>query len=204
MVEMRFRETLAAVSDGGSEDEVESTKTSVEAIPKASDSNKREAGIQSKAQEPSQDVATAVAAPRRSAPIAPKTIRLRDKDHRQFVAMQPCLVCGRTPVDPHHLRFAQPRTMSRKVSDEFTVPVCRTHHRELHTHGDEKLWWKRLDIDPLPIASRLWQRSRTGSTAIPSNIGRPIPEEPMADNTVNRRDLPPATTTTSTTGETGV
>jgi hypothetical protein len=51
------------------------------------------------------------------------------KTHLKFVASQPCLVCGRSPADAHHLRFAQPRAMGRKVSDEFTVPLCRTHHR---------------------------------------------------------------------------
>jgi hypothetical protein len=61
--------------------------------------------------------------------IRPKTIRLRDKDHRKFVSTQPCVVCGRTPVDPHHLRFAQPRALGRKVSDEFTVPVPRPSPR---------------------------------------------------------------------------
>ena len=30
--------------------------------------------------------------------IAAKTIRLRDKEHRKFVAAQPCVVCGRTPT----------------------------------------------------------------------------------------------------------
>jgi len=54
--------------------------------------------------------------------------RLRDKEHLKFVAAQPCLVCGRQPCDPHHLRFAQPRAMGLKVSDEFTVPLCRGHH----------------------------------------------------------------------------
>ena len=56
--------------------------------------------------------------------------RLRDKAHLKFVASQPCLICGRSPVDAHHLRFAQPRAMGLKVSDEFTVPLCRTHHRD--------------------------------------------------------------------------
>jgi hypothetical protein len=96
----------------------------------------------------------------RNGRIAPKTIRIRDKTHRQFVAAQPCLVCGRTPADAHHVRFAQPRAMGRKVSDEFTVPVCRAHHREIHRHGDEAAWWQRINIDPLPIALRLWRHSR--------------------------------------------
>jgi hypothetical protein len=45
--------------------------------------------------------------------------RLRDKAHLKFVSSQPCLICGRQPSDPHHLRFAQPRALGLKVSDEF-------------------------------------------------------------------------------------
>jgi hypothetical protein len=92
--------------------------------------------------------------------IAAKTIRLRDKDHRKFVSTQTCLVCGRSPADAHHLRFAQPRALGRKVSDEFTVPLCRVHHRELHRHGNEAKWWQGIKIDPLPIAHRLWRHTR--------------------------------------------
>src|SRR5262249_35386574 len=66
-----------------------------------------------------------------------KTVRVRDKEHRKFVSRQACLVCGRTPSDPHHLTFMQPRALGHRVSDEFTVPVCRIHHRELHRYGDE-------------------------------------------------------------------
>lgn len=38
------------------------------------------------------------------------------------------------------------------MSDEFTAPACRVHHRELHRSGDEAAWWRRLNIDPLPVA----------------------------------------------------
>ena len=86
--------------------------------------------------------------------------RHRDKAHLRFVALQPCLLCGRSPSDPHHLRFAQPRAMGRKNSDEFVVPICRTHHRQNHQVGDEVAWWKRSGIDPLPVANRLWAISR--------------------------------------------
>ena len=58
--------------------------------------------------------------------------RKRSKVHLHFVQRQPCLVCKQVPSDPHHLKFAQPRALGRKVSDEFTVPLCRTHHQELH------------------------------------------------------------------------
>jgi hypothetical protein len=90
-----------------------------------------------------------------------KTVRLRDKEHRRFVLRQACLVCGRVPSDPHHLTFTQPRALGHRVSDEFIVPVCRIHHRELHRSGDEAAWWRRLNIDPLPIALRLWQQTRS-------------------------------------------
>ena len=92
--------------------------------------------------------------------VAAKTIRLRDKEHCMFVRTEPCVVCGRAPTEAHHIRFAQPRALGRKVSDEYTVPVCRLHHRDLHSYGDEASWWAGVGIDPLPIALELWRRSR--------------------------------------------
>ena len=85
--------------------------------------------------------------------------RRRDKSHLRFVASQPCLVCGRHPSDPHHLRFAQPRALGVKVSDEFTVPLCRGHHRQLHQAGNEITWWNTLKIDALPVARQLWEQT---------------------------------------------
>jgi hypothetical protein len=35
--------------------------------------------------------------------VNPKPRRLRDKNHRQFVPAQLCLVCARQPSDAHHL-----------------------------------------------------------------------------------------------------
>jgi hypothetical protein len=55
-------------------------------------------------------------------PAHPEPRRVRDREHLKFVAGHPCLICGRHPADPHHLRFAQSRALGRKVSDEFLVP----------------------------------------------------------------------------------
>ncbi|HXW30168.1 MAG TPA: ERF family protein, partial [Xanthobacteraceae bacterium] len=82
--------------------------------------------------------------------------RIRDRDHVKFVAQHPCVICGRHPADAHHLRFAQSRALGRKVSDEFTVPLCRGHHREVHRCGDEADWWSRFGIDPTLAARVLW------------------------------------------------
>ena len=90
----------------------------------------------------------------------PEPRRIRDRDHVRYVAQQPCLVCGRSPSDAHHLRFAQPPALGRKVSDEFTVPLCRGHHREVHRCGDEAAWWAKTKINPRVIARVLWRGTR--------------------------------------------
>jgi hypothetical protein len=86
----------------------------------------------------------------------PEPRRFRDKEHVKFVAKQVCLICARRPADAHHLRFAQHRALGRKVSDEFTVPLCRGHHREAHRCGDEAAWWKNAGVDPTIVARSLW------------------------------------------------
>ena len=102
--------------------------------------------------------------------FAPVPRRVRDKDHVRFVAKQACLICGRTPSDAHHLRFAQTRALGRRVSDEFTVPLCRGHHRALHRHGDEGAWWRKAGVDPMPRRARFGckhTRCRQGQTRQP-------------------------------------
>jgi ERF superfamily len=89
----------------------------------------------------------------------PEPRRLRDKVHIKYVSKRPCLICGRQPSDPHHLRFAQQPALGRKVSDEFIVPLCRTHHREVHRSSDEIAWWKQSGIDALKTAHKLWRET---------------------------------------------
>jgi hypothetical protein len=120
---------------------------------------------------PSEKVTTSPAEP--SLPAVPQgaaatlalpkePMRKRSKAHLSFIRGQPCLICQQTPSDPHHLKFAQQRALGRKVSDEFTVPLCRTHHQDLHRYGNEKAWWANMQIAPLPIAKQLWDASQIG------------------------------------------
>jgi hypothetical protein len=88
--------------------------------------------------------------------LLPTVTRQRDRQHLRYIIKQPCLVCGRQPCDLHHLRFAQARGLGQRVSDEFVVPLCRAHHRELHRAGTEMEWWSRLGIEPLQAARTLW------------------------------------------------
>jgi hypothetical protein len=122
----------------------------------------------------------AVAAPR----------RYRDREHLRYVAQQPCLVCGRKPSDPHHLRFAQPRALGRKASDEFAVPLCRIHHRLVHRVGNEGAWWQEVGIDPIKAAAKLWKRTRLDHPK-PNSAKGPIgsDEEEAPDRTPEPKDV---------------
>jgi hypothetical protein len=111
----------------------------------------------------------------------PAPRRYRHKAHLRYVAQQPCLLCGRKPSDPHHLRFMQPRALGRKASDEFSVPLCRIHHRLVHRVGNEAAWWKEAGIDPIAVARKLWgstRRAEGREGAAPSNeLSRPAGEQ---------------------------
>jgi hypothetical protein len=96
-----------------------------------------------------------------------KEVRRRNKAHLAFVGSQPCLVCRRSPCDAHHLKFAQPRSLGRKVSDEFTVPLCRDHHLDLHRYGNETAWWANLQIVATEAAKDLWHETLLDSDQSP-------------------------------------
>jgi hypothetical protein len=101
--------------------------------------------------------------------MVPTARRIRDREHVKSIAKQACLICGRRPADAHHLRFAQPPALGRKVSDEFTVPLCRGHHREVHRCGDEAAWWTKAGLDPTISARALWLKSHP-LPATPANV----------------------------------
>ena len=58
------------------------------------------------------------------------------------------------------MRFARSPALGRKV-DEFTVPLCRGRHREVHHCGDEPMWWLKVRIDPIFKARELWLKTHS-------------------------------------------
>jgi ERF superfamily len=102
--------------------------------------------------------------------------RYRSREHLRYVMQQPCLVCGRKPSDPHHLRYMQARALGRKASDEFAVPLCRSHHRAVHRAGDEQAWWKAAGIDPVKVARQLWRQTRLNDPQEHHQAGLARPE----------------------------
>jgi hypothetical protein len=115
----------------------------------------------------------------------PEPRRVRDREHVKFVAQHACLVCGRRPSDAHHLRFAQSRAFARKVSDEYTVPLCRGHHREIHRCGDEVAWWEKNKIDPTVTARALWLKRH------PTLAGRDRPTSAATSSATTKTEAGP-------------
>jgi hypothetical protein len=103
----------------------------------------------------------------------PSERRLRCKAHLVMVASKPCAVCESTPCHAHHVTFAQPRGLSLKVSDEYTVPLCVAHHNEVHASGKEASWWRSQGIDPLSLARKLWLVTAGGEAISNNPQGRP-------------------------------
>jgi ERF superfamily len=160
LVEQAFQAKLANIASEPSDDQLVAQETGA-LLPRADRGRKRLR-------------ATTV---NKSVLSLPAPRRVRDRDHVRLVAKQPCLICGRRPADAHHLRFAQSRALGRKVSDEFTVPLCRGHHREVHRCGDEAAWWKKAGIDPTVPARVLWLQSHPLPTASGNHQSTATPDQ---------------------------
>jgi hypothetical protein len=148
-LEDAFHAKLEELNNGPSDKEVSSLAYSMTSAMCPSDVRQRPRSVKTSAGEPIDKSELAHPEPR----------RIRDREHIRFIANQPCLVCGRLPSDPHHLRFAQYPALGRNVSDEFTVPLCRGHHREVHRCGHESAWWQKTGIDPTVSARLLWLKT---------------------------------------------
>jgi len=127
-----------------------------------------------------------------------KPVRDRDREHLKFVAAQSCLICGRTPSDAHHIKFAEQRAMGRKVSDKYTVPLCRLHHRELHRRGNERVWWQKQGIEPLAVAAALWKTMHNAEELIEASRE----DDPYEKANERHFGNAPTTACSSQTGET--
>lgn len=69
---------------------------------------------------------------------------IRDAKHLKFVGGLPCLVCDSEPTDAHHIRKGSDGGVGLKPSDSFTVPLCRAHHQDIHSKGEQTFFGKRL------------------------------------------------------------
>jgi hypothetical protein len=73
---------------------------------------------------------------------------IRDKEHLKFVADRPCFVCETShDVQAHHLMRTGERGIGLKSGDDKAIPLCFTHHTELHLNGDEVDFFELHGID---------------------------------------------------------
>ncbi|WP_241966655.1 DUF968 domain-containing protein [Salmonella enterica] len=88
-------------------------------------------------------------------PESPESFMLRPKRRRwvnerytRWVKSQPCACCGKQADDPHHLIGHGQGGMGTKAHDLFVLPLCRTHHNELHadTVAFEEKYGSQLEL----------------------------------------------------------
>jgi hypothetical protein len=88
---------------------------------------------------------------------------LKSEKHLKKIRELSCCICNLPPrSDPHHITYAEKRGFGQKVGDNFTVPLCRICHTELHNyqHGEE-LFWSLKGIDPIELAEELYNGEET-------------------------------------------
>lgn len=95
--------------------------------------------------------------------------RVEDPAHLAYLRTLPCLVCGRGPSDPAHIRAPAPHYGKRytgkgeKPDDKWVLPLCRHHHDAQHRES-ELGWWAGMGIaDPFAVAVALYA-SRPGAS----------------------------------------
>ena len=132
---------------------------------------------------------TAIKPTPQSVAVLAKPVRDRDRAHLKYVLGQPCLVCADT-VRRSPCQVC--RKLGRKVSDRFTVPLCRLHHRELHRRGSERAWWQQKAIDPLDVAKALWEKTHPLiAAAEPTNVATSGSDQAsLADTSQAQNDKP--------------
>jgi hypothetical protein len=52
------------------------------------------------------------------------------------------------------------RGLGTKNGDDYTIPLCRAHHDQLHGFGDEKLFLDMHGLDPVKILDDINRRMK--------------------------------------------
>ncbi len=66
--------------------------------------------------------------------------------YRAHVRTFACLTCRRPAEHSHHIRECFPRTMGRRISDKYVVPLCERCHSELHARSST--FWSERHVRP--------------------------------------------------------
>ena len=92
-------------------------------------------------------------------------VKVRSQKYLAHIRKHPCLICGTTEVQAHHLRHADQRGWGMKNGDEWAVPLCADHHMDCHRTGKENMWWVMDGIDAIAWAElsyKSWMEKQNG------------------------------------------
>ncbi len=92
-------------------------------------------------------------------------VKVRSQKYLAHIRKHPCLICGTTEVQAHHLRHADQRGWGMKNGDEWAVPLCADHHMDCHRTGKENMWWVMNGIDAIAWAElsyKSWMEKQNG------------------------------------------
>lgn len=69
----------------------------------------------------------------------PKPHTAEESARLSFIAAQPCVICGRWPVEVHHCKSG--RYSQKRAPHNKTIPLCYDHHRgDAGFHTNQRLW----------------------------------------------------------------
>jgi hypothetical protein len=91
-----------------------------------------------------------------------KPKRYKDEKHLNHVRSMRCCACGCRPVEAHHLLRDVVRGTGLKAGDNWVIPLCSSHHRELHANGDERAFLKSFGINGPVLAQQLFKDQQNG------------------------------------------
>lgn len=100
-----------------------------------------------------------------NAPKVRKFGRIKEKNkaepgHLKRVAELPCCCCGGRPAIGHHLLRCPTRRGQYRAADREVIPLCSTHHTELHDRaGDEVAFLAKHGVPDGPaLAASIYER----------------------------------------------
>lgn len=88
-----------------------------------------------------------------------KPVREIDKPYSAWIASQNCVACGKPSISGvqenvgHHLNKKGHGGKGTKCSDRRRIPLCHTHHNEIHKDGRETCM-KRWRLFPELVIAR--------------------------------------------------
>lgn len=89
-------------------------------------------------------------------PALSRNSRFRSKKHMAKVRSLGCCICQNPVADAHHLRsLGHLHGAAIKNGDDFTIPLCRKHHDELHAFGAEEIFLALHGIDAKLILAKI-------------------------------------------------